>query len=84
MEPTLKKAIAALFGQTQATPRPVDAMTGELLPAPTATALPETLEQASDSFERAQSALEKRDWEEFGRAMGELQKVLQQEEKPVP
>ena len=66
MEPTLGEAIASVFGQT-----PQQEVT---IPAPAVEK--NTLVQARDALDKAQKALEKGQWEEFGKAMDELQKIL--------
>lgn len=74
MEPSLEKAMISLF-------RPTDqAGGGEGRPLPQNIVTPTAgLQQARGSLERAQQALQRGDWEEFGRAMGELQDALRQQ-----
>ena len=66
MESTLGEAIAAVFGQT---PQKEVAI-------PTPAVENNTLVQARDALDKAQQALEKGQWQEFGKAMDELQKIL--------
>ena len=65
MEPTLEQAIAAVFGQIQ----PKESIV-------TAPVEKNSLVQARDALARAQKALEQGQWEEFGKAMEELKKIL--------
>ena len=65
MEPTLDQAIAAVFGK--AAPKK---------PAVTAPAQKSTLVLAKEQLLRAQKALQNGQWEEFGKAMDELKKIL--------
>ena len=67
MEPTLKRAVAAVFGGTQ-----------EQVPAAAPVAAPTGLKEARERFEEAQQALRKGNWQDFGKAMEQLQRLLQQ------
>ncbi len=64
MEPTLDEAIQAVFGSQQAAN-----------PAPAARPQPE-LGQARAQFDAAQKALQQGDWENFGKAMETLKRLL--------
>jgi uncharacterized membrane protein (UPF0182 family) len=66
MESTLEEAIAAVFGQ---------APSGEA--AVTVPPIEQnTLSQARDALAQAQKTLEQGQWQEFGKAMDELEKIL--------
>lgn len=73
MEPTLKKAVSSIF-------QPEAGTTGKetgLLPQNAGTTTMK-MKQIRGVFERAQQALKDGDWENFGRAMGELQNAVEQ------
>ncbi len=74
MEPTLEQAVRAVFGAAPAAQAPEEGA------ARAPVALPRNLEKAQESFERAQQALQAGDWEAFGRAMGDVQEILQRRE----
>lgn len=78
MEPTLKQAVAAVFGKTlEVSPQTMAQKEGGV----------ETtmgLGQARTQLEKAQKALQEGDWQGFGRAMGELQNLLKKEGEPKP
>jgi uncharacterized protein len=65
MEPTLGEAVAAVFGQ--AAPKK------EILPIPAESS---TLREARDQLLKAQTAIEQGQWQEFGKAMEQLKKIL--------
>lgn len=67
MEPTLEKAVAAVFGPTPAASVEPSAATGS-----------QRFQEAQDVFNRAQKALQSGNWQQFGRAMEELQKKLEE------
>ncbi len=66
MEPTLDEALKAVFGALQPEKRPVS----------TPTVKTEELSRAREALEKAQQAVEKGKWEDFGKAMEELLKIL--------
>jgi uncharacterized membrane protein (UPF0182 family) len=67
MEPTLEQALLAVFGatktETKATTAPVQVQPDELV-------------HAREEFEKAQQALEHGKWQDFGKAMERLKKIL--------
>jgi uncharacterized membrane protein (UPF0182 family) len=69
MEPSLEQAIAAVFGSANASGGPEERIV-------TAPVEKNALVQARDALNRAQKALEQGQWEEFGKAMEELKKIL--------
>ncbi len=73
MEPTLNEAIQAVFGTKPPTgPVPAEAQT--LQPQP-------QWDQARLQFDKAQKAMQQGDWQEFGKAMESLKRLLT---KPAP
>lgn len=78
MEPTLKQAVAAVFGETLEDSSQTKALTEGAAGAPMG------LDQARTRFDEAQKALQEGDWQGFGRAMGELQKLLNNNEEQKP
>jgi uncharacterized membrane protein (UPF0182 family) len=64
MEPTLDGAIKAVFGVSQPERK---------VPAPVQ---PEELSRAREDFEKAQRAMEQGKWEDFGKAMEALKRLL--------
>jgi uncharacterized membrane protein (UPF0182 family) len=75
MEPTMEEAVEAVFGKRSraAVRGAVPAAAPEVAPQP----LPE-LSRARDALRRAEEALRKGQWEEFGKAMESLRKVLEE------
>jgi uncharacterized membrane protein (UPF0182 family) len=73
MEPTLEEALAAVFGQARPPERPVPA------PAPSENTV---LVQARETLARALKAIQQGQWQEFGKAMDELNKILNAQPPP--
>jgi uncharacterized membrane protein (UPF0182 family) len=78
MEPTLEQAVAAVNGAPAAVPEEAVA------PEPARAVAPARWVEARASFERALRALQEGNWQEFGRAVSELQELLQRDREPAP
>jgi len=73
MERTLQEAVEVVFGEVAPTrPEPI-----EVRQPPAPTAPPAEPGGPRDTLRKAQEALQQGDWEEFGRAMQELQRQLE-------
>lgn len=79
MEPTLDEAVADLFGPQQA-PQVPGVATSSASPPPAAQPAPE-LGKAKTVFDQAQKAMQKGDWESFGKAMQQLNTLLHEGQK---
>ncbi|GAB4388569.1 MAG: UPF0182 family protein [Thermodesulfovibrionales bacterium] len=78
MEPTVEEAIEAVFGRLPARKREVLPLPSAApAPTPSPAVPPSELKEAREAFERAQESLRKGQWEEFGKAMESLRKILE-------
>lgn len=73
MERTLEEALAAVIDRE----KPGEGEQGPRLPGGEDTGLAELVERAAEAFNRAQEALRRGDWAEYGRLMDELGELLQ-------
>ena len=86
IQPTMQQAIEKLFthGETQVEPQPVPPIADPVVPAVPEGADYEDIQRITDAFRRVQEASQNNDWEEFGKAMKDLETIINELNEQIP